>query len=193
MKLIITNMERLDQMVIGLLDASRLEAGESMLMEVTFCDLDKIIRQVIEELSLSFPNYFKVVSQGKCEGYWDESGLRRIVENLLTNAVKYGDENAPITISLSQNKKNAELSVHNLGKPISPEDVPILFEQYGRLKSSKLKTGWGLGLTMVKDMVDALNGSITLETDKGTIFKIKLPKDSRANIADRIPHRRRTA
>ncbi len=73
--------------------------------------------------------------------------------------------------------------MHNLGKPIPPEDLPILFEQYKRLKSTQDKTlGWGLGLTTVKDMVDTHHGSINVESDKnkGTTFIISLPKDFRA-------------
>ncbi len=184
LKLIISNMDRLDQMITGLLDASRLEAGQSMPIVIKSCDFDVIIRQVIGELSLTYPDFFIVRSEGKCEGFWDENGLRRLVENLVTNAIKYGEENTPITISLSQDKTSVELSVHNSGKPIHPDEVPILFEQYRRLKSSEEKTGWGLGLTMVKGMVDAHKGSIIVESEKnnGTTFIIKLPKDARSSI-----------
>lgn len=190
MKMILKNMDRLDQMIVELLDANRLEAGQSMPLELKFCDLNEIIRQVIDELSLSYPDCFKVQTKGKCEGYWDENGLRRVVENLVTNAIKYGDENTSVTISLSQDKNSAELNVHNFGKAIPAEDIPILFEQYRRLKSTKDKTGWGLGLTMVKGMVDAHKGSIIVESEnnKGTTFKIKFPKDARSSIESQIPH-----
>jgi signal transduction histidine kinase len=190
MKLILNNMDRLDEMIGELLDASRLEAGQSMPLELELCDFDRIIREAIDELGLSYPNCFKVQTKGKCEGYWDENGIRRIVENLLTNAIKYGDENTCATISLSQDKTSVELSVHNFGTPIPPEDVPILFEQYRRLKTSKDKSGWGLGLTMVKGMVAAHKGSITVESDKtkGTTFTVKLPKDARSSVAGQFPH-----
>lgn len=184
MKMILNNMNRLDQMVIGLLDASRLEAGQSMPLDIELCDFNILIREVVDELEVSYPGCFKLLSQTKCEGFWDENGLRRIVENLITNAIKYGEDNTPITISLFQNKTSAELRVHNFGKAIPAQDIPILFEQYRRLKSTKDKIGWGLGLTMVKGMVEAHKGSIEVESDddKGTIFKIKLPKDSRKLI-----------
>lgn len=190
MKLIISNMKRLDQMITGLLDASRLESGQRMSIEIKLCDLDLIIRQVTDELSLSYPDCIKVQSEGKCQGYWDESGLRRVVENLVTNAIKYGDENGPISISLLQDKTSIELSVHNFGEPILSDEVPLLFEQYRRLKSSKDKAGWGLGLTTVKDMVDAHKGSIIVESEKnkGTTFIIKLPKDARSSIENQESH-----
>jgi signal transduction histidine kinase len=187
MNLIISNMDRLDQMITGILDASRLEAGQSMPIDREFCDLDVIIRQVTDELNLSYPDIFKVQSEGKCCGYWDEDGLRRLIENLVTNAVKYGEINKSITISLSQNRTSVELSVHNFGKPIPSGEVPILFEQYRRLKSATDKSGWGLGLTMVKGMVDAHNGSINVESEKnkGTTFIVKLPKDARTSLENK--------
>jgi signal transduction histidine kinase len=103
-----------------------------------------------------------------------------VIENLVTNAVKYGDENKYITISLTHDQTSAKLIVHNFGNPIPPGDVSVLFEQYRRLKSDKDKAGWGLGLTMVKGMVDAHKGSIQVESEmsKGTSFIINLPKDS---------------
>lgn len=178
-KLILKNMDRLDLMIVELLDASRLEAGESMPLELKLFDFNDIIKQVVDELSLSYPDCFKVKTEDKCLGYWDENGLRRMVENLVTNGIKHGGENTSITITLSQDKDSIELHVHNFGDPIPPAQVPILFEQYRRLKSSKDKAGWGLGLTMVRGIVDAHNGSIEVESDKekGTTFKIKLPKD----------------
>jgi signal transduction histidine kinase len=180
MKLIIRNMDRLDQMITEVLDASRLEAGQSVPIDLKFCDLDKIVREVTDELSVANPDSFKVESTGNCPGYWDENGLRRVIENLVTNAVKYGDENKYITISLTHDQTSAKLIVHNFGNPIPPGDVSVLFEQYRRLKSDKDKAGWGLGLTMVKGMVDAHKGSIQVESEmsKGTSFIINLPKDS---------------
>lgn len=187
LRVIIGNMERLDNMISGLLDASRLEAGQNMLVEFKPCDLDQIVRQVADEFCLSYPDCIKVQSAGACEGYWNDSGLRRIVENLITNAIKYGDENTFITISIAQDKDSAELRLHNFGKPISPAEVPQLFEQYSRLKSSKDKTGWGLGLTAVKGMVEAHEGTIAVESEEkiGTTFIIKLPKFAKLNSAEK--------
>lgn len=191
LELIVSNMDRIDQMISGLLDASRLEAGESVPYELKLCDLDLIIRQVIHELGASFPDLFKVQSQGECKGYWDKNGLIRLVENLVTNAVKYGEEKKTITISLSQDETNAELCVHNFGKPIPSEEVPTLFELYKRSKSTSEKVGWGLGLTMVKEMVVAHKGTINVESEKnkGTTFIIKLPKDARSMIENQAPYK----
>jgi signal transduction histidine kinase len=178
---ILNNMNRLDVMITDLLNVSRLEAGESMPVEFNLCDLDLIVRQTIDELSLSFSDSFNVQSHGKCQGYWDEGGLRRVIENLVTNAIKYGDETKGVTVSLVQDKNSVELSVQNFGEPIRPENIDNLFEQYRRLKASADKPGWGIGLSMVKGMVEAHNGSISVKSsnEKGTTFMVKLPKYSR--------------
>lgn len=188
MKLIIRNLDRIDQMIKEVLDASRLRAGDSVPLELQLCDLDQIIREVTDELSVANPDSFKVESTGHCQGHWDEDGLRRIIENLVTNAVKYGDENKYITISLTEDQTSAKLCVHNFGNPIPPEDVPVLFEQYRRLKPDEEKVGWGLGLTMVKTMVEAQKGSIQVVSDKnkGTSFIVNLPKDPRITIEEHI-------
>lgn len=190
-KLIISKMDRLDQMITGLLDASRLEAGHTMPIEPKRCDLDAIIREVADELSLTYPDYFKVESCGKCEGFWDENGLRRVIENLLSNAIKYGFENKLITISLLQEDKSIELRVHNYGKPIPDKEIPHLFEQFRRFNPPDMNVGWGLGLTIVEAMVDAHKGSIRVESEEieGTSFIISLPRDTRLmmNSMQQVP------
>lgn len=192
LNLILKNMDRIDQMISGLLDASRLQAGQSMPLKINLCDLSSIIDQVVSDLNLSYPDCFKVKTQGDCKGYWDDNGIRRLLENLITNAIKYGEDNNSITVSTTQDEKSVVLRVHNFGKPIPTEDIPILFEQYRRLKSSKNQAGWGLGLTMVKGMVDAHAGSINVESElnKGTTFMITLPKDARSLMKKESEHQR---
>lgn len=109
----------------------------------------------------------------------NKDGLRRLIENLASNAVKYGQENTPITISLEQDKNTVTLSIHNKGEPIPLEEQSIIFKQFRRSGSSEDKIGWGLGLPVVKGIVDAHNGSITVESEKnkGTTFIINLPKN----------------
>ena len=120
-------------------------------------------------------------SCGKCLGHWNASGLQRVIENLATNAAKYGSKNSSITISLTQDELSATLSVHNEGEHIPVKAQSILFQPYHRRKSSLNKTGWGLGLAMVKGMIDAHEGTIKIESAKeiGTKFIINIPKNNR--------------
>ena len=182
MQFIISNLNRIDQMITELLDVSRLQAGEGMPLEFEYCDLTLLTTKVIEEQRLSHPDRFIFKSEEKLFGYWDIDGIRRVIENLLANAVKHGDDTKMVTISLKEGENTVRLCVHNYGAPIPKDKVPVLFEEYKRLKSSEDKAGWGLGLAMVKSMVDAHQGSIEVESKEveGTTFIVYLPKDARS-------------
>lgn len=179
-----TCMDRVDKMISHLLDISRIRAGQSLNLEFHDCDFDWLIREVTNELNMVYNGRFILESSGKCLGYWNESGLRRVVENLATNAIKYGLENATITISLAQDEMTATLSLHNQGEHIPAHDQTLLFQPYQRRKSSKEKIGWGIGLAMVKGMIDAHKGTIKIESakDTGTKFIISIPKDFRQSL-----------
>ncbi len=180
LKLIISNIDRIDHMVGDLLDASRLRAGENIPVKFMACDFDTILREVATELNVAYPGSFNIQST-ECQGYWDANGIRRVIENLVTNAVKYGADNTPVTMSLNQNDQSVTFSVHNWGNPIPHEKQSIIFEEFQRLENSDNKIGWGVGLTLVKSMVLAHHGTIKVESEKdtGTTFIIELPKDPR--------------
>lgn len=171
-------LDRLDKMISDLLDASRIRAGESLPLEMKECDLDWLVREVAIEAGMVHNVKFNVVSDAPCVGMWNEDGLRRVLENLTTNAVKYGDKSKPINLNLEQDDKTATFCVHNDGEPISPDDLPILFQKFRRAKAVENKSGWGLGLTMVEGMVEGHKGSIRVEStkEKGTSFTVQLPK-----------------
>lgn len=179
------SLDRIDYMISDLLDASKIRSGKDLSLEFQNCDLDWIGREVVEEANFVHEGRLKLVSPGECTGLWNEKGLRRLLENLVNNAIKYGDPAAPVTVSIAQDPDTATLSVHNLGKPIPSDEIGILFQQYRRLKTAENKVGWGLGLTLVKGMVDAHNGTIEVVSTEGqgTTFIVKLPKDPRKSVS----------
>lgn len=176
---IIHGTERIDRMIQELLDESRIKAIEKKPPEFKECDLDWLVRDIALELNISNGERFRVQSTGKCTGIWNEGFLRRLIENLATNAIKYGQEDALITFSIEQNPEEAILKIHNLGIPIPKEELPTLFEKFSRAKSAEKKVGWGIGLSVVKSMVEVHSGTIEVESEegKGTVFIIKLPKN----------------
>ncbi|MFL5785281.1 MAG: sensor histidine kinase [Bacteriovoracaceae bacterium] len=177
------SLDRMDYMIRDLLDASRLRAGKELALEFQTCDLDWIGRDIVEEGNFVHEGRLKLISPGECLGCWNEDGLRRLLENLSNNAIKYGEPNTPVTITITQDSETATLSVHNEGKPILHEEKAILFQQYRRTRTTEDTVGWGLGLTVVKGMIEAHKGTIDIvsEKGKGTTFIVKLPKDPRKN------------
>ncbi len=122
---------------------------------------------------------FRLSSSEQINGYLDSTAIRRIVENLLGNAVKYGTPETLITTSLTQKKETIEISVHNLGNPIPIEDQKHLFQQFQRTESAQKgsQTGWGIGLTLIQGLADAHGGRVVVrsEESEGTTFTVTLP------------------
>ncbi|MGZ3699395.1 MAG: sensor histidine kinase, partial [Bdellovibrionota bacterium] len=187
-KRIVGSLNRLSAMVHDLLDASRIRAGEPLTLQFTPGDLNAVIREVIEEMSTIHGDRFRLESPGAIQGDWDLDALRRVVENLIANAVKYGSPEKPITISLRSDTKSVVLMVHNEGQPIAESEIPLLFEQFRRSKSAQegTKAGWGLGLTLIKGVVDAHRGEVRVESsaEKGTSFILEIPLDQPSRSGD---------
>lgn len=176
---IILSLNRLDSMIHDLLDVSLLRSGQSLSLHFENCDIIAIVRDVVDELSEIHNDRIILDAKGSIEGSIGRDGFRRAIENLVGNAVKYGDNEAPIKVSVKQDQKFIIVSVHNRGRAIPAEEMPLLFEQYRRAKTAheSNQTGWGLGLTLVKGVVDAHEGKVEVESveGKGTTFTIQIP------------------
>lgn len=181
---IIRSIDRMDQMVRDLLDASRIRAGESLSLTMNQCDLREVALMTLRELGAAYGDRFMLeTDRDSITGYWNEDGLRRVIENLASNAVKYGFPQQLITVSLKQTDETAQIIVHNFGNPIPKDEQQSLFEPFQRSHTvqSGSKKGWGLGLTLVKGVVEAHGGFVNVASDEaeGTRFIVTLPKDSR--------------
>ena len=176
----ISAIDRLDSMIQNLLDASRLRAGQSLKLELEECNLEMLVQDVVEDLSFTYGERFVVVSDSDVRGYCSRKEIRRVIENLAINAVKYGASGTPITLTLQQTEMHTNLTIHNEGSPIPAAAQSILFQQFRRTTTAEEQTGWGLGLFLVKSITEAHQGTIEVESaeGKGTSFIIKLPKVS---------------
>jgi signal transduction histidine kinase len=179
---IIENVNRTDKMIRDLLDTHRVRAGERLPLTLEPCDLYTIVQDVCQELASIYGERFVVRSESDIRGVWSGEGLRRVVENLLTNAVKYGNKESDIIVTLKNFPgERASLEVLNFGNPIPASEIETLFDPFSRTSSAKSssKQGWGLGLTLVKGMAEAHGGSVSVSSDEaGTTFRVELPKDS---------------
>jgi signal transduction histidine kinase len=118
-------------------------------------------------------------------GVWSEDELHRALWNLVTNAVKYGAPDEPITIAVRRSPLGAYISVHNTGSPIPADEQAHIFDAYARARAADAadRPGWGLGLTLVRGAAEAHGGhvAVTSDRDAGTTFTIDLPLDGHAN------------
>ena len=171
-------IDRLDSMIQNLLDASRLRSGQSLKLEFVECSLDSLVRDVVEDLSFTYGDRFVIISDADIRSNCSGKEIRRVIENLAINAVKYGYPDTPIILTLQQIETQISLTIHNEGDPIALDAQSILFQQFRRTISAEDQTGWGLGLFLAKSIVEAHQGTIEVESaaGKGTSFIVKLPK-----------------
>jgi PAS domain S-box-containing protein len=179
----INNINRVDRMIQDLLDANRLRAGEIIFMEMDRFNFVDLIHETISDLLLIHGDRFYADTPVALNGFWNREGLRRIIENLCNNAVKYGSKDSPIMLTLKHQENYAVFSVHNEGEPIPQNEQAFLFDPYVRSESAKKgeQKGWGLGLTLVKGVTEGHQGHIKVVSAKniGTTFEIYLPVDAR--------------
>ncbi len=168
-------------LIEGLLDAISVEAGEGITLNFEQLNLMEDIEWVVQEAGMIFPNNIKLSSNSsEINGIFDGTAIRRILENLVTNAVKYGDKKNPITVSVENEKSEVKISVHNSGKPIPREKHEEIFKYLHTEKSHNgggLRS-WGMGLSLVKTVTEAHGGRVEVKSNKveGTEFTISLEK-----------------
>lgn len=177
---IVENVERTDAMIRDLLDSMRLKAGEGIPLNIQPAVMNAILESAIEEHSINYGKRFNLQMNEMVKGSWDSGAIRRVIDNLLTNAVKYGSVDKPITVKLFKESTYNCISVHNEGSPLNQEEMSDLFVPFKRMKNAhdSGQKGWGIGLTLVLGLVRAHNGDVDVESlsTTGTTFTIKLPQ-----------------
>lgn len=175
-------VDRADRMVQDLLDVMRLEAGRGLPLELEECDFVELVHDTVDGLRSEHGDRFVLVAHDAIRGHCSPRSFRRAVENLLTNAVKYGATNRPITVTMRQKFGRMLLVVHNEGAHIPAEQQESLFRAFERAHATeKTSRGWGLGLAQVRGVAEAHGGSITVDSlpETGTSFTLDLPVDAR--------------
>ena len=181
-ELMLKNLDRTEIMLLDLLDVNRVRSGHKLPLTLETCNLTLFARGLLAEMTTLHGCKCNLEAKEEITGIWSPDRLRRMIENLLSNALKYGDAGQPITLSLSQNATHTTIAVHNTGKPVSKEDQATLFEPYYRSGTgeSGMPMGWGLGLALVRAVADAHGGTakVTSNAETGTTFTVVLPNDS---------------
>lgn len=179
---IITYVDRIEYMIQDLLDANVIQAGQVLPVQVSECDLKVIAEETISDLQVTYGPRFVLRSPLEIVGMWSKNDLRRIFENLCSNAIKYGADNKLITITLEDNGEIVFIKIRNEGNPIPPKEISFLFGHYQRSKTAIAsgQKGWGIGLTLVKGLTEAHGGTVSVESEegKGTTFTIKLLREN---------------
>lgn len=169
-------------LIEGLMNGITIKAGEGMMFDFEERNILADIEWVYEEAKEIYVNEIIFnCDESSITGIFDSTAIRRLLENLIGNAVKYGFPKKPITVSVSEKNNSVEIVVHNHGNPISEEKQKHIFDFLAREKKGKnsAKNSWGMGLTLAQIVTKAHGGTIDLISteNKGTSFIITLLKN----------------
>nr|WP_285817066.1 HAMP domain-containing sensor histidine kinase [Janthinobacterium kumbetense] len=175
---IVEHSKRLDSMIEELLDGLSYHQGQQLPLVLSQFDVLPLVHAVAGQVNLQRPDKCRVSGQA-VTGWWCENSLRRALENLLGNALKYGDD-TPISVHVEAVHERLIVTVHNGGQAIAPEQAARIFD-YLRRENDNPAPGWGIGLPFVQSVAESHGGSIAVDSasETGTSFIFDVPVDCR--------------
>ena len=180
------NAKHLLGLINQLLDISKLESGQ-MEIKASTADIVAFSRDLVgvfESRAAEKQQQLRFYAETEAwETHFDTEKLSEIIYNLLSNAIKYSPEKAVIALSLSKTEMNTKehikIEVKDTGTGISPEALPRIFDRFYQADDSTTRKGQGtgIGLALVKELVELMSGEIIVESHlgKGSAFTVLLP------------------
>ncbi len=179
------SIERLNGMrtlIMDLLDLTKIESGTKtrQLKKTDIVEVIRIAKATMEPIAIQ--RNVKVIFEAEDAVYLkaDANEMEIIMNNLISNAIKYNKEGGEVFINLKEKDLKIHISVEDTGIGMTEDEVSKLFQEFVRIKNAKTKniTGSGLGLSIVQKMVELNHGEIKVEStpDVGTKFTVLLPK-----------------
>ena len=166
---------------VVLLDVSRINSGRFHLEPIP-CDLAALLRRIAEEFAAPAQHSgatLTVAAPDTVPGLWDRLAIEQIVDNLVSNAIKYGGR-SPVELGLVEETDEVRLYVRDYGKGIPQADRRRIFGRFERaVGHDEYRSGFGVGLWVVGQLVEAMQGTITIDDAPGggALFSVRLPKN----------------
>ena len=181
-KMIRRNTSRVLNLVNQLLDLSRIDDG-NLHLEPTEIDIYKCLRTATSSFNSHAAQRhidFRVqIPQKILWASFDRDKLEKVVYNLLSNAFKFSDDHSTISINVKHNELGLQIQVSDSGKGIPEDKLPFIFDRFYQADGSSTKEheGSGIGLSLSKELVELMDGTITAtsELNKGSFFTVLLP------------------
>jgi PAS domain S-box-containing protein len=169
------------ELVDELLEVSRIESGEFK-VSLSPIDVPAAVEDILHLLQpLAAERNVSIVSHVEGSALWalaDEQRTKQVLLNLLSNAIKYNRSDGRVDLAIASGPAHLSVRITDTGRGIAPEDLERLFSPFDRLGAEQTTIkGTGLGLTLSKLMVEAMNGRLTVEStlDVGSTFVLELP------------------
>lgn len=177
----IERLKGMRNLILDLLDLTKLESGRKQreIKKFDLWEIIKVARDTIEPMAIQRNVKIYMENGEDCLVKADPREMEIILNNLISNAVKYNRENGEVRICLKKQSGGVGLVVEDTGIGLSEEDQKILFQEFARVRNEKTQfiSGSGLGLSIVKKLTDMYAGTIGVESrpDQGSRFTIQLP------------------
>ena len=180
---LVDSMEEADRVLTilnTLLDVAEAEAGV-MRLNVQEIDLARLLDEVVELYEcVADEKEVRIEKQYALPAVWqgDETRLRRVFANLMDNAIKYTPAGGVVKVNVSLEALRAKVEFQDTGMGIAPEEQNRIWERLYRSDKSRSQRGLGLGLSLVRAIVQAHNGSVEVESQagQGSVFRVILPR-----------------
>lgn len=174
-------IHRIDSLVNSLLEMARIDAGQLSLKE-QYVSLKRIALEVIQQFTrdLGLPkDLIALEAEGECWGYWDNLKLEQVLNNLISNAIKYGD-GKPVQVRLRDAHGQVQLEVIDHGHGVAAGNQERIFHRFERLHPRGNVPGLGLGLYLSREIIRRLGGDIQIKSapGQGSTFTVMLPRVS---------------
>jgi PAS domain S-box-containing protein len=170
---------KLSMLISALFDVSRISQGK-LTLELTEVDLGEVLGEVVAWFApeaARVGSELRVEGAARVSGRWDRLRLEQVITNLLSNAIRYG-AGRPIHARVEVEGELARLVVRDEGIGIAPEALERIFGKFERAVSDRHYGGLGLGLYITRSIVEALGGSVQVESrpGEGATFSVELPR-----------------
>ncbi|QRK10285.1 PAS domain-containing protein [Archangium violaceum] len=185
-----TSAARMGNMISDILDLTRVRLSGGIPLNLAPTSLPALCRQVVEELTVAHPERDIILeTQGEGEGIWDPERLAQVVSNLVANALVHGTQEGPVFVRCTGDVQRQVLEISNRGAPIPSHQMATLFDPFRQVGAGRSGrgSGLGLGLFIVRELVEAHGGRVTVrsEASHGTTFTVVLPRDARQSAGTR--------
>jgi len=176
--LALRQVNTLSDLVEDMLDTSRIQTG-NFVLELNDIDLSELVTDVLNRLKGQLKTAGSTVNfnlKPGVVGHWDRHRLEQVVVNLMTNAMKYAPRST-INIYTSHDGAKARLVVEDFGPGIEVDKREKIFDRFERLEAHRAAGGLGLGLFIVRKIVEAHGGTVHVESElgKGSRFVVQIP------------------
>jgi signal transduction histidine kinase len=175
---------RMRRMIGNLLDFTRTRLGGALPLLASTTDVGKTCEEIVAELGAYNPERdLRLKLSGDLTGTWDQTRLEDALSNLISNALKHGRGDGPVTIQARGEADEVVVRIHNEGDPIPREMQKVIFDPLvcGQARAGAQRRsddGLGLGLYITNEIIQAHGGRIELTSTRqaGTIFEVRLPR-----------------